>query len=149
MLPMTRRGDVRNIWSDPFESLHREFDRALSRWAGDGESQPGALTAAYPVDIHEDENNIYVEAEVPGFKKDEINVTLENGVLTIEGERKEEPEGKGSRHLNERRYTRVARSFTLPNTVNESDVDARLEDGVLHLTLTKRDEVKPRKIEVK
>lgn len=149
MLPMTRRSDVRNVWGDPFESLHREFDRALNRWAGDGETQPGALTAAYPVDIHEDENNIYVEAEMPGFRKDEIHVTLENGVLTIEAERKPRDEGEGSRHLNERRYTRVARSFTLPNTVDEGDVDAKLEDGILHLTLTKREEVKPRKIEVK
>jgi HSP20 family protein len=146
MLPTTRR-NVRNIWADPFDSLHREFDRALSRMVSDQENG-GPATAHYPVDIHEDEDNITVEAEMPGFSKDEIDVTLENGVLTIQAERKV-AESKGSRHLNERRFTRVARSFSLPNSVDESDVDASLTDGVLTLTLKKREEVKPRRIEVK
>lgn len=150
MLP-TRRSNVRSVWADPFDLLHRDFDRMISRYFN-GESAPAAPTAGYPVDIREDAERIYVEAELPGFKRDEINVTLENGVLTIEGERKadsNEPTDQGQRHLNERRYTKVARSFSLPNTVDEGNVDAKLEDGVLHLTLHKREEVKPRRIEVK
>ncbi len=143
MLP-TR--NVRSTWADPFELLHRDFDRMLSRHFADGEEAP---TASYPVNIQEDENHIYVEAELPGFKRDEVNVTLENGVLSIIAERKAEPVQGKQQHLNERRYTRVARSFTLPNIVDESDVDAKLEEGVLTLALNKREEVKPRRIEVK
>lgn len=144
MLPTRRtRG---NVW-DPFESMHRDFDRMLGQYFGDGE-QP-MPTAAYPVDIHEDENHLYVEAEMPGFNRDDVNVTLENGLLTIAAERQEQPKREGETHLNERRYRRVQRSFTLPNTVDEDNVAAKLEDGVLKLTLNKKEEVKPRKIEVK
>jgi len=73
---------------------------------------------------------------------------LENGVLTIAAERGP-AEAKGEQHLSERRYTRVSRSFMLPKTIDENKVDAKLADGVLSLTLHKRDEVKPRQIEVK
>ena len=141
MIPATRRRTF-----DPFDLIGREFDRALRGINGDDENR--LVTAAYPVDIHEDDDHLYVEAEMPGFSRDEIDVTLEKGVLTLAGERKVEPR-EGESHLNERRYTRVHRRFTLPETVDENDVDARLEDGVLRLTLSKREEVKPRKIEVK
>jgi len=144
MLP-TRRTRT-PVW-DPFEGIHRDFDRLLGRYFSNGDEP--TLTASYPVDIHEDENHLYVEAEMPGFSKDELNLTLENGILTIAAERKDQPERDGETHLNERRFRRVQRSFTLPNTVDESDVDAKLEDGVLKLTLNKKEEVKPRRIEVK
>lgn len=143
MLP-TRK--VRSTWTDPFDLMHRDFDRMLGRWFSNGDTEEP--TASYPVDINEDEDHLYVEAELPGFKRDEINVTLENGVLTIIGERKIEPR-EGQTHLNERRFTRVSRSFSLPNTVDENKVDAKLEEGVLKLTLNKKEEVKPRRIEVK
>jgi len=148
MLPTIRkRNDLRNVWTDPYDTIHREFDSMLNRLWGDGGSS-GQLVGAYPVDIHEDDDHIYVDAEMPGFAKDEVDVTLEAGVLTIQGERKVE-EKSGSRHLNERRFTRVQRSFSLPSSVNESTVEAKLSDGVLHVTLNKREEVKPRKIAVK
>lgn len=120
----------------------------LQSWWGGEEANGEGVLGAYPVDIREDAEHLYVEAEMPGFKRDEVQVTLENGVLTIQGQRKVE-ETQGDSHLRERRFTRVARSFTLPNTVDESKVDAKLENGVLQLTLSKREEVKPRKIEVK
>lgn len=143
MLP-TRVLRNRNVWDSPLSVLRDELDRAFhGQWP-----ETGDVFASYPVDIREDEDHIYIEAEVPGFKKSEIDITLENGVLTISAERKVEPV-KGESHLNERRFTRVQRRFTMPNTVDESRVDAKLEDGVLHLTLNKREEVKPRKIEVK
>lgn len=144
MLPT--RQNRRPVW-DPFESIHRDFDRMLGRYFSDGETP--TPTAAYPVDIHEDDNHLYVEAELPGFDREDVNVTLENGVLTITAERKEQPQREGETHLNERRFRRVHRSFTLPNTVDESNVDATLADGVLKLTLDKKEEVKPRRIEVK
>lgn len=125
-------------------SVFNELDRLLNRsWDDTGE-----ITAAYPVDIHEDDQAIYVDAELPGFGKDEIEVNLEKGVLRITAERKKQPE-KGQAHLTERRYTRVARAFTLPTGVDDNKVDATLKDGVLHLKLDKREEVKPRRITVK
>ena len=138
MLPTLRR-----IYANPLSEFQREIDRVLNHGLGDGD----LTTAAYPVDIHEDADAITVEAEMPGFKKDEISVTLEQGVLSISAERKAE-ETKGEKHLNERCYRRLARSFKLPVDVDESKVNATLADGVLTLKLAKREEVKPRKIEV-
>ncbi len=141
MLPTTRRSET------PFDLMQREFDRLMDwpmSWRGNG----GQTTAAYPVDIREDDNHVFVEAELPGFKKDEINVTMEQGILTINAQRKQE-ERKGEEHLTERRFTRVSRSFRLPTPVDENNIDAHLEEGVLTLTLPKREEVKPRRIEVK
>lgn len=141
MLP-TRR------YESPFEVL-RDIDRAFDRaWRGGNGGSGEFATASYPVDIREEEDQIVVEAELPGFKKDEINVSMEQGVLTINAERKPE-ESKGEKHLTERRYTRVTRSFRLPIAVDENKVDAQLKEGVLTLTLPKREEVKPRRIEVK
>lgn len=137
------------MWSDPTDLVQREFDRMLNRFVG---SEPTETLAQYPVDISEDENHIFVDAEMPGFSKDEVDVTLEAGVLTITGERKSEQESdkeRPQRHLSERRFTRVQRSFTMPTSVDESKVDATLSDGVLHLKLHKREEVKPRKIAIK
>ncbi|MFW6060455.1 MAG: Hsp20/alpha crystallin family protein [Phycisphaeraceae bacterium] len=142
MLPTTRRGET------PFDLMQREFDRLADwPWAWRG-GNGGQLTAAYPVDIREDDNHVYVEAELPGFKKDEIEVTMEQGILTINASRKQE-ERQGEEHLTERRFTRVSRSFRLPTPVDEGNIDAHLEEGVLTLTLPKREEVKPRRIEVK
>lgn len=148
MLPtIRRRSGLRNMWTDPYENMHREFDTMLNRLWGDG-GEPGELVGSYPVDIREDEDHIFVDAEMPGFKKDEVDVTLEAGTLTITGQRKLE-EAEGEKHLTERRFTRVQRSFSLPSSVDEAKVEAALADGVLHITLNKREEVKPRKITVK
>ena len=136
---------------DPFDSLHREFDGMLGRFLGnDGASSNGgaARWAPYAVDVREDADHFYVEAEVPGFRKEEIDITLENQTLTISAERKEENGKSGDYLLNERRYHRFLRSFTLPPTVDERKVDAKLSDGVLHIVLNKREETKPRKITV-
>lgn len=103
---------------------------------------------AYPVDIHEEKEHLYVEAELPGFSKDEINVTLEDFILTIEANRKPS-KADGAKHLTERRYTHVTRRFRLPKSVSRSNVDAKLDQGVLTLKLGKRKVVNPQKIEVR
>jgi HSP20 family protein len=132
---------------DPIEAFHREFDTALGRFFGGGDG--GTVRwAPFGVDVREDADHIYVEAELPGFKKDDIDITLENQTLTISAERKEEQEKKGDYLLNERRYQRFLRSFMLPPTVDEKKVDAKLNDGVLNIMLNKREETKPRKIQV-
>ena len=146
MLPTRRTGkSAASIWADPFDLLHRDFDRMLSRYIGDDE-MPMA-TASYPMDVWEDDDHLFVSAELPGFTRDQVNVTMENGVLTISAERK--PDEYKTPHLTERRYTRVQRSMNLPISVDENKVDAKLDSGVLTLKLSKREEVKPRKIEVK
>jgi HSP20 family protein len=125
-----------------------EFSRALDRWLGEGTETDGL--GKYPVDVREDANHLYVDAEVPGFKAEEINVTFEKGVLSITAERKPVTEKTDAQtHLAERRYTKVSRSFTIPGPVDENKIEAKLENGVLHLTLHKREEAKPRRIEVK
>jgi len=133
---------------DPFENFTREFD-VLNRFFNGGQSNGGRL-APYGVDIREDGDSLVVEAELPGFKKEEVDITLENQTLTISAERKEETrdQKQGEYLLNERRYSRFLRSFTLPPTVDEKSVQAKLEDGVLTVSLNKREETKPRKISV-
>ena len=167
---------------DPYEYAQREFDTMLNRWFGGrgdgGASGGGGVLAPYGVDVREDADHIYVEAELPGFRKDDVDITLENQTLTITAERRTDDQSgpgqqppqavqqtagaKGARVgqsqsqsrpqgdwlLRERRYTRFQRSFTLPPTVDESSCDARLSDGVLTITLNKREETKPRKIQV-
>jgi len=136
----------RALARDPFDELRREFE-GLNRIFGNGGAAD--VTATYPVDIWEDENHVHVEAEMPGFAREEINVTLENGVLSITAERRIEENDKAEHHLWERRYTRIARRFTLPTLVDENQVDAKLSDGVLKLTMPKKEEVKPRRMELK
>ena len=155
---------------DPFEMAQREFDTALGRFFGgrmsDGAGNGGQGLAPFGVDIREDADHFYVEAELPGFRKDDVDITLENQTLTISAEKRYETpsqsntaggKGKGAAAenqpqgeylLRERRYSRFQRSFTLPPTVDEASVQARLNDGVLTITLNKREETKPRKISV-
>lgn len=136
---------------DPFEMMHREFDGVLNRIMGsDGGNGGVSRWTPYGVDVREDADHFYVDAELPGFKKEEIDVTLENQTLTISAERSDstEQQSQGDYLLQERRCSRFQRSFTLPPTVDESKVDAKLSDGVLHIALDKREETKPRKIQV-
>ena len=143
MFPVTRR----SVAASP---LLGAFDRELGRWLNGLEDTGEAMSATYPVDIHEDDTHYTIEAELPGFTRDQVSINLENNVLTIEAQRQptEKKEG-GQTHVNERRYTQVTRSFRVPRSVDENNVEAKLADGVLHLTLHKKEEVRPRKIEVK
>jgi len=139
---------------DPMDSVQREFDTMLNRWFGGRETSGGnggSYLAPYAVDVREDGDHIFVEAELPGFKKEEVDITLENQTLTISAERKSEQKQQGDKGellLHERRYSRFLRSFTLPPTVDEQSVNAKLTDGVLTITLNKREETKPRKVTV-
>ena len=143
---------IRGPYADPYESVQREFDNMLGRWlGGNTRGDDGQRLAPYAVDVREDGDHFYVEAELPGFKKDDVDITLENQQLTISAERKDEKREQGPKGellLHERRYNRFVRSFTLPPTVDEQTVNAKLQDGVLLITLNKREETKPRKISV-
>jgi HSP20 family protein len=102
------------------------------------------------VDIFEDKDAIFVKAELPGVRADDIHINSENNVLTLSGTRKlEQEENRDGYHRIERTYGTFARSFTLPNMVDTGHIEASLADGILTLKLPKRAEAQPRKIDVK
>ena len=141
---------------DPFKEMEETQNR-LARFLGLSPTRTGnggqeAMTVtewAPSVDITEDDKEWLVEADLPEVKKDDVKVTVENGVLTITGARAwDETVDRNSYHRIERSYGRFTRSFTLPRTVRPDDVVARFENGVLYLTLPKAEEARPRKIEI-
>lgn len=138
---------------DPFRELSTLQDR-MNRLFNDQFSavtHDESLTGAFvpPVDVYEDENAIQVRMEVPGIEEKDIDIRLENQVLTVRGERKLEKEEKEENfHQIERRYGSFTRSFTLPATVNAEDVTADYDKGVLKIGLAKRAEAKPKQIKV-
>lgn len=116
------------------------------RWVEEATSE----SFAPAMDIKERENEYVVRTDLPGVRKEDISITLENGVLTITAERKsEEVEKEGEREIRrEVRYGRYARSLRLGTQIDEKSVKANYRDGVLELVLPKAEQVKPRKISV-
>jgi HSP20 family protein len=124
------------------------FPRPLNLFRG-AEQELTAPSFIPPVDVFEDEHNIVVTAELPGIEEKDLNISVENNVLTITGERKMEKEEKKENFQRvERRYGRFTRSFTLPPTVDPENVNAEFNNGVLKLTLMKREEAKPKQIKI-
>jgi HSP20 family protein len=102
------------------------------------------------VDVAEEDGAYIVKAEMPGVKPEDVEVTLNNNVLTIKGEAKEETETKEvDYHLRERRYGSFMRSLTMPANIKAEAIEAKNENGVLTVRLPKAEEVKPKKITVK
>lgn len=92
----------------------------------------------YPkIDISEDEKNIFLQAEVPGVKKDEIKISLENNLLTIAGEKKKSKDENVKSLRSERKFGKFSRSFKITDAVNPEKIDANLEDGILKITFEK------------
>jgi HSP20 family protein len=110
-----------------------------------------ALTGWSPVvDIAEDEKEYLIKAELPGLKKEDVKVTIDNGMLTITGERKVEKEEKNKKfHRVERSYGTFLRRFALPETAFAEKVNAEFKDGVLQVRLPKHESAKPKQVEVK
>lgn len=102
------------------------------------------------VDIAETDKEFVIKAEIPEVQKEDVKVTVDSGILTIRGERKQEKEEKDKKfHRIERYYGSFVRSFTLPDNVDESKIEATFKDGMLNLQIPKIEEVKPKAIEVK
>ena len=138
---------------DPFREIEDVFGRyskALS-WPRLGSQEIMTSDDWAPrVDIAETEEEFIIKAEIPDVKKEEVNITVDNGVLSIRGERKKEKEEKGKRfHRIERYYGSFTRSFTLPDNVDESKIEASFKDGMLNLQIPKSKESKPKAIDVK
>ena len=100
------------------------------------------------VDIYETDDDFIVKAELPGVEKDDVQVHIENGILTIRGEKKTELEDK-KQHRIECSYGVFVRSFTLPQSIKTGEIEAEYKEGILNLTLPKSEEAKPNQIEVK
>jgi len=140
---------------DPFrelEDMSERLNRVFSRPSLRNSGKENLTVADWmpTVDISETEGEYLIKAELPEVRKEDVKVTVENGVLTLQGERRQEKEEKGKRfHRVERSYGSFVRSFTLPESVDESFVKAEYKDGVLNLHLPKSEKVKPKAIDVK
>lgn len=141
-------------WNDPFRELaalqdrmNRVFEGTLSRTRNEEELFTG--TWAPPVDIYETKDKITLKAELPGFEEKQINLRFEDGVLTIEGERKFEKEsGDENYHRVERSYGKFVRSFAIPAGIEGDRIAATFNNGVLTVDLPKREETKPKQIRI-
>jgi HSP20 family protein len=146
LYPATQRNRTPSLWDEMF-TIRNEFDRLLGR-PDTGMTGPWCPV----VDVHETEDALVMQAELPGIDPKDVDVSVENGVLTISGEKKQETEeGKegAEYHIVERRYGRFERRFSLPRSVDATKVAADFSHGVLSVTMPKAETAKPRKIEVK
>jgi HSP20 family protein len=139
---------------DPFRDLrslqdevNRLFSTNLSRAYDDEGIARGAWNPS--VDIYENKDQIVLEAELPGMKREDFDLSIENNVITLRGERRFEKKDEGDNyHRVERSYGSFTRSFTLPQTVQPENVAAEYRNGVLRVKMPKREEVKARRIEI-
>ena len=128
------------------DEVNRLFDLSLPDLAGDGGLFSGWTPA---LDMFQDKDNVFVKAELPGMKKEEIEISLHDGMVSIAGERKHEEESKkGESFRSERFFGRFHRSVSLPTAVDSAKVTASYKDGILTVTLPKAEEAKPKQIQV-
>lgn len=136
-----------SLFPEDFNRMFEDFWGRFPRFFGNDFGDGGTWAPA--VDVTETKDDVIVKAEVPGMTKDDIKVTLQDNILTIQGEKKEEREEKeASFHRVERSYGSFVRSFSLPTTVKSDKIHAAYKDGVLRITLPKVEEVKPKEIAV-
>lgn len=146
MTPMETFRELENV----SERLSRLL--AASRaGAGDGQKESMALADWVPaVDVLETDTEFQIRAELPGIEKEQVSLAVEEGVLTISGRREQEKEENGKRyHKIERAYGSFARSFTVPDIVDQHKVSAEFKNGVLTVRLPKSEKARPKSIEVK
>lgn len=139
-----------NNREEDFPAYSNFFDDFFTRDFNNGNLRGANLPA---VNISEDDDNFEVEVAAPGLKKEDFKINLENNLLIISGESKNEKEEKEGKKISRREfsYTSFNRSFTLPDTVKVDDIQAKYEDGVLKLTLPKKEESKkqpPKQIDI-
>ena len=137
-------------------SIEKEFNKLFYSFSNkfgisnEGENEMENAVWAPLTDISEDNDNYYLNLDVPGVDKNDVKISYSNGNLVIKGERKDEKETKKSEyHRIERSFGKFFRSFTLPEKIKEDKIEAKFKDGALSIVIPKADEVKPREIEVK
>ncbi|MCC6796291.1 MAG: Hsp20/alpha crystallin family protein [Candidatus Hydrogenedentes bacterium] len=140
------RGEL-SPWA-PLRDIEGQFNRLFGELARDYDLYDRGWAPA--VDLKEDEQEYTLEADLPGMKKEEIDITVVDNVVMLKGERKHETETKEKGyHRVERRYGSFERSFELPGGFDANKINAHFDNGVLKVTLPKREEAKPKQIEVK
>jgi len=133
---------------DPFQEL-ASWSNRLNRSINEGRTEDTFGAWAPAVDIFEKDHNLLIRAELPGLKREDIEISMENGVLTLHGERKRESEVEESNAYRlERIYGAFTRSFSLPTTVDSSKIQAVYKDGVLEVTVPKLEAAKPKKVQI-
>jgi HSP20 family protein len=145
MVPAIRNNVEMTPWTTPINRLEGLFDRLFDDSVFGFHfhtDEPGV-----PVSLWQDEDHLYVEADLPGMADEDVEVTVHRGVLTIRGERKPEPDRQYL--YNGRTWGRFERAITLPDEVDTEAVQAELTQGVLRVSMPKRPETKPRKIMLK
>ncbi|MGZ8215356.1 MAG: Hsp20/alpha crystallin family protein [Methylosarcina sp.] len=127
--------------------LQKELERAQEGGASEGTIATAEWSPA--VDIKEENDKFVLQADIPGVKPEDIDVSMENGVLTVKGEKKTEAktENKGYKRI-ERKYGSFYRRFSLPDTANADAISAKSKHGVLEIVIPKREAVKPKKISI-
>lgn len=146
MLPSTRR-TTRGTTASALPELRNEMDRLLSDFFGGRGNGSTLGNFAPPTDLYETEDGYVLAAELPGFEREDIQVALEDGTLSITG-RREESDRDVSFHRRERATGRFERRFRLPRSVKPEDIEARMENGILRVEVPKAEEARSRKIEV-
>ena len=152
MANITRRGDV---YSDVppmlggLQRLNRMLDDAFGSWPS---MQGGSLTSAWipACDVCEDRDSVTISVELPGIRPEDVKLTVENNVLTVRGEKREETRtDQEQTHRSERTYGWFERAFALPSSVDPEQIEARYENGILRITIRKAERARPREIPVK
>ena len=136
-------GDLRNAQEEFSKFLHSTFPQVFR-------AEEGLLRGSWnpTVDIYENEDNFVLEVDLPGVHAKDFDLSIENYRLTLRGGREFKKVDDNNYHLIERTYGTFTRTFTLPSTVKVEGVEAEFKDGVLRVTLPKREEVKPRQIQI-
>src|SRR5688572_491696 len=140
------------IKHDPFRELRNlqdEMNRLFIGTAPRGREEMAGGSWIPSVDIYEDQDKLILEADLPGLNREDFEISVENNVITLKGERKFENKVEGDHyHRVERSYGSFTRSFTLPQSVTAEGATADFENGILRVSLPKREETKARKIEI-
>ncbi|RKX76056.1 MAG: Hsp20/alpha crystallin family protein [Spirochaetes bacterium] len=137
--------------ADPFERLQREINRLFDfdRWGWDETTGIFDRTISPPMDIVEKPDSIVVTCDLPGVDKKDLDISISGNVLTIKGEKKEEKEEKETQYYRKESWSgSFQRTVSLPNTVDADKVEAVMKDGVLRLTMPKKEEAKRKQIPV-
>jgi HSP20 family protein len=133
----TLRSEIDRLFDEPFSALGEGMQPFMSGWSP-------------ALDLYEDRDNLTVKAELPGMKKEDIEISLHDGVLTLSGERKDEQNRhEGDIHRSERFVGKFQRTLTLPTPVEADKVKASYKDGILTVTLPKAETAKPKQIQIK
>ena len=153
-MSLVRWNPARDLGAFPSDviNMQREMNKMFDSFFRGGTLDDGSFGASVwtpAVDVAEHEDQFQVKVELPGVSKEDVKITMQENILTIRGEKKQEKESKGSNyHRVERSYGSFQRSFTLPTSVKHDKIEAAYNDGILSITLPKAEEAKPKQIDV-